>query len=566
MARLSNLMTKYWPYLLLGVVAVFSHGLLLLNDGTYWDEWLLGSYLAEDDWKEVNAWATESGMPAIGYFYWALKLLGLIPYYKIIALATLFTTAVLVFKLCSEFNLFTRFEAVGVAVLSLTYPAYQTTIELSTFRYLVFYCAFLFVILQLWRSARAESPLLLKPWRRVLLLAILTISYNLNSLLVLYFPLLFVVFWQIKEANSLSWIDVAKAHLLGKLDFIALPFIFYAVKKIFTPAYGAYAGYNELNLDPASVWAHLERFAKNALYGQIDTSLTGLFAHPLVVIFLLPLTYLAYTKYQRATPEPSGDHTPIKVIPVYALLLFGVGLLLAGMFPYAAVGLSPAMSGWNTRHALLISLPVAFLMVSLLRPLWIDRPAGAQGGLDGRFIAAFLGGMLVVAFSLSTASYYVSWQARAVKDKAIMADLAEVALLKNFSVFWINDQYPLGGEVLYRFYEWAGMFKKTWGGESRVGFQVQGYNQAALAGYKSYYNKSNNLSEFDPSGCQAGLIIRQGALQYSEPQLVWKYFQYKFFEPQKMTDFLHGVVNIHIELPETESPRCPIRPYLDLKK
>lgn len=565
MARLSLLMTKYWPYLLIGVVAVLSHGLLLLNDGTYWDEWLLGSYLAEDNWKEVNAWATESGMPVIGYFYWALKLLGLFPFYKIIALATLFILAVLVFKLCSEFNWLTRLEALGVAVLSLAYPAYQTSIELSTFRYLVFYCAFLFVILQLLRSTRAETPLQLTPWRRVLLLVILFISFNLNSLLVFYFPLLFVVFWQIKCAHSLSWVEVAKTQLLGKLDFIALPFIFYAIKKIFSPAYGVYAGYNELNLDPASVGAHLGHYTKNALYGQIDASLSGLFAYPLVILFLLPLTYLACVKYQRAAPG-SNDVVQVKPIPLYGLLFFGVALLLCGMLPYAAVGLSPTLTGWNTRHALLAGLPVAFLIVTLLRPLWIVQPAGSQEGMVGRFVALFTVVILVAAFSLSTASYYVSWQARAVKDKAIMADLAEVALLKNFSVFWINDQYPLGGERLYRFYEWAGMFKKTWGGESRIGFQVQGYPQESLAAYKDFYNKSNNLSEFDPLGCQAGLIIRQGALQYSESQLVWKYFQYKFFEPQKMTDFLHGVVNIHIELPEVESPRCPIRPYLGVKK
>ena len=59
---------KNWPYLLIGVMALLSHGLLLLNDGMYWDGWLLDNHLAEDDWGEVNKWATDSGMPAIGYF------------------------------------------------------------------------------------------------------------------------------------------------------------------------------------------------------------------------------------------------------------------------------------------------------------------------------------------------------------------------------------------------------------------------------------------------------------------------------------------------------------------
>jgi len=568
MMRLSVSMAKYWPYLLIGVIAVLSHGLLLLNDGTYWDEWLLGSYLAEGNWTEVHGWAAEAGLPAIAYFYWALKLLGLLAYYKIIAFLLLYVSAVLVFKLCRQFNWLTPVEAVSVAVLSLVYPAYQTSIELSTFRYLFFYCLFLYAVLQLWRTARADAdkPLQLTPWRRGFLLAILFFSFNLNSLLVFYFPLLLVVFWQIKDVNSLSWIEVAKTELIRKIDFIVLPFVHFAVKSIFFPAHGAYAGYNELHLNAASVATHLGNYARTALYGQIDASLTGLFAYPMAVIFILALTYLAYVRYQRAESESTVRPTPIKLIPIYLLLLFGVALLLSGMFPYAAVGVSPSVSGWSTRHSLLVGLPMALLMVVMLRSLWIGRPVGPPGGLDGRFMALLIGSALVVAFSLSTVSYYIGWQARAVKDKAIMADLADVVVLKKFSVFWINDLYPLGGERLYRFYEWAGMFKKTWGGESRIGFQVQGYPQTALAAYKSLYNKSNNLSEFDPSGCQAGLIIKQGALQYSEQQLVWKYFQYKFFEPQKLTAFLHGVVHIHVELPEVEDPRCPIGPHLDVQK
>ncbi len=566
MTKQLNRLTRLWPYALIATVALLCHGLLLFNDGTYWDEWLLGNYLAEGNWEEVYGWAAEAGLPDIAYFYWALKWLGILAYYKPIALFLWVSSAVLVYELCRQSRVFHPVEAVGVALLSLVYPAYQTSIELSTFRYLFFYCLFLFAMLQLWRTALSTSTVLLTPLRRAILLAVFFFTFSLNSLLVYYFPLLFVYFWQIKEQNSLSWLETAKTQLLRKLDFVALPFVYFTIKKIFFPAHGAYTGYNELNLKAGSVAAHLGNYVRNALYGQFDMSLTGLFAHPLLLMFLLPITYLAYTRAQRAMSESFGAQAQIKEVSLLALLLFVAVLLLSGMFPYAAVGLSPTISGWNTRHALLAAFPVALLVVLSLRPLWIEIPVDSPSRLDGRFIALFVGAILVVAFSLTTVSYYVAWQARAVKDKAIIADLAEVPVLKNFSVFWINDQYPLGGERLYRFYEWAGMFKKIWGGESRIGFQVQGYNQAALVAYRNYFNKSNNLSEFDPKGCQAGLIIRPGVLQYSEQQLVWKYFQTKFFEPDKLKEFLHGVLQIHVELPEVEDQRCPTRPYLDIKK
>lgn len=550
---------KNWPYLLIGVMALLSHGLLLLNDGMYWDGWLLDNHLAEGDWGEVNKWASDSGMPAIGYFYWGLQMVGLATFYKIIAFIALFVSALFVFRICLESKWVTKVEATGIALLSLVYPAYQTTVEMSTFRYLVFYCMFLYVILQLWKTTRFEAPLVLTLWRRILLLLILFFSFNLNSLLVFYFPLMLALFWGIKRSNAhLSWTEVLKKHVPGKLDFIALPFIFFAIKKIFSPTSGVYANYNQLNLNPASIGTHVGTYVQNALVGQFDAALSGLISHPFLLLLLFVLTYLAYTKYEpevgatvdQVAHDQPGD-TP-------AVLLAGfAGLLLVGaMFPYAAVGQSPSLQGWHTRHALLASLPVALFVVSLLRPMWFIFSGQARGAMDGRFAALLIGVLLLVAFSLSTISTYVSWQARAVKDKAIMTVLADTPILKGTSVFWVDDQYPLGGERLYRFYEWAGMLKKAWGGESRVGFQLQGYSMESLGMFRGFYTKSNLLSEFEPSGCQVGLTIRQNVVKYTESELVWNYFRKKYFTPDELPDFLRSAIHIEVLLPDDGDEKC----------
>lgn len=77
MTRLTFSMARYWPYLLIGVIAVFDHSLLLLNDGTYWVEWILGSYLAEDNWIEVHGWDAEADLPAEGVRNFMLNFLKL---------------------------------------------------------------------------------------------------------------------------------------------------------------------------------------------------------------------------------------------------------------------------------------------------------------------------------------------------------------------------------------------------------------------------------------------------------------------------------------------------------
>jgi len=552
----NNLMPlgKYWPYLLIGVMAILSHGLLLLNDGMYWDGWLLDNHLAEDDWAEVNKWATNSGMPAIGYFYWALKLVGIASFYKIVAFIALFVSALLVFKICLETKWLTKVEATGIALLSLVYPAYQTAVEMSTFRYLVFYCIFLYVILQLWKTIRVEAPLVLTPWRRLLLLLLLFFSFNLNSLLVFYFPLILTLFWSLKESNAhLSWTAVLKKHVPSKLDFIAVPFIFFAIKNIFSPTSGVYANYNKLNLNPASLGTHVGTYIENALVGQFEVALSGLLAHPFLLLLIFALTYLAYAKYQ---PETNETENPPGDTPAILLVAFAGLLLVSAIFPYAAVAQSPSLEGWHTRHALLASLPVALLVVSLLRPMWFIFAGQARGAMDGRFAALLIGVLLLASFSLSTISTYISWQARAVKDKAIIGILADTPILKGISVFWVDDQYPLGGERLYRFYEWAGMLKKAWGGESRIGFQTQGYSTESLAIYGNFYTKSNLLSEFEPTGCQAGLTIRQNVDKYSESELVWNYYKKKFFAPDELPEFLGRVIHIEVLLPEEGDERC----------
>src|ERR1700694_4904221 len=50
---------------LLGAVALLAHGLLLLNDGIYWDDWLLFPQLQRHDWPAIDALVREAGVTPI---------------------------------------------------------------------------------------------------------------------------------------------------------------------------------------------------------------------------------------------------------------------------------------------------------------------------------------------------------------------------------------------------------------------------------------------------------------------------------------------------------------------
>lgn len=549
------------PYFWIGLVALLGHGLLPLNDGIYFDDRVLQPMLAEGNWSELQSWFSQMGLPVSGYLYWGVKQVGLFGYYRATAFFLIFFSAVLIYKICLRLGWLNRHEALGIALLSLVYPAYQAAVVLCHLHYEFFYCMFM---LAAWLLLRAEQmggqkgPSLLS---RLPPLLLFFLAFNLNSLLVYYFSFLLLLFLHLKQARQLSWTAAARTLLLRRADFILLPFIYWIGKKLLFSTHGLYENYNALNLSPASIASHIWDFIKTAGYAQMEASITLLMGHPVLWIVTMVVIYLAYSRFLRnktSALPPTHIQIEHESHKTKWIFLYGVVLLLSGVFAYSAVGLSPSSSGMNTRHAILIGLPIAILIVAALRPLWINGLYHEPGNFDARLASILIGGSLLVAFTLSTINQYADWQVRAIKDRAVLTVLAETPVMKKFSVFWIDDQFPAGGERLYRFYEWSAMFKEIWGGESRIGLQIQGYGSdpAILSGLTPFYNERYNLSQFDPSGCQVKIDITRGTLQYSNAELVRKYFELRFFNKTGLADFLHKAIHLNVTLLPSEDKRC----------
>ncbi|MFA7238469.1 MAG: hypothetical protein WC091_00040 [Sulfuricellaceae bacterium] len=549
---------------MIGLVALLGHGLLLFNDGIYFDDWILQPMLAESNWSELQSWFSQMGLPFPPYIYWGVKLAG--GYYQAVALLAKFFSAVLIYNICLRFSWVNRYEALGIALLSLVYPAYQVAATFCNLTYEFYYCLFLLAAWLLLRTEQIKDHNGLGLLARLPPLLLFFIAFNLNSLLVFYFSFLLLLFLYLKQARQISWLAAAKTWLPRYADFILLPFAYWIGKKVFFPTHGLYANYNVIKLNLASIADNLLTFIMTAGYAQVEASVARLMGQPILWFLILVGIYLAYAKFMRKKDSLALSHFQIEQLSRKTkwIFLYGGGLLLSGIFAYSAVGLSPTLSGWNTRHAILVGLPMAILIVAALRPIWINGLYHETGSFDSRVVSVLIGGSLLVAFTLSTISYYVGWQARAIKDRAIMTILAEAPVLKNFSVFWIDDQFPAGGERAYRFYEWSGMFKQVWGGESRIGLQMQVYgnNPAILPGFKQYSTKFYTLSEFDPSGCQVKIGITRGSMQYSDAELVRQYFKQRFFNKTGLADFLHGVVHLDVQFLPSEDKRC----FVDIGK
>jgi hypothetical protein len=528
-------------YLLVGLFAALAHGFILLSDGIAWDDWL---WINPAD-RSVNvarlvAAGREMGTVPLHAVY--ISLIRLVDY-RVLVFCSVLTTAMLLYRIGRKSGLVSRAEAVFIAAISVVYPAYQTWPLMSTANYVFYYAIFLLGVLFVleYETATRRGRWLL---RAAALLGFL-VSFGLNSLLAFYFG--FLLFWLVwaQRRDGLGIGRTLVRLLTRRPDFVLLPIVYWVVKTLAFRTHGLYADYNGLSLSPAR-FLQTEGFLSHAVVRQLAAAVMLPVHEPVVGIFMLLLACLTYAVAGKRGPAFLEDTSRRP-----ALLAFGIVLLFLGVIPYAVVGKGPTFDTSqgafdhpveSTRHALLILMPVALILVGAF------RLAFAWGKSRISALGLALLAPLTIVFTLQTVAGYVSWQARWVKDRAAMADLDAPAALKTASIYWVYDSTDIGVPDKYNFYEWTSMLKLAWGGESRLGIDVRlNPPESGVLGYLDSVGLLTwryNLSEFDPKGPQARIVLRRGSAPGRDRDLVLRYLYYRFLRPTGMQDFLESVTRI----------------------
>jgi hypothetical protein len=528
------------PVVMIALCALAVHGLLLLNDGVYWDGWLIYTWLKGGDRAALQAWASESGVPWLAYLHAAMgRLPDVVAGYKAVAFALTLASALLVYRICRESGFLGRFESVAVALLSLCYPAFQARVELILLPYLLFYALFL---LGVWLALRAERAVGARQhiaWRCGALACLYT-SFAVNSLLLYHFGALLFLFLSVRQTRGLSWLALFTRLLPRRADYLAMPVLYWIVTRALFPVHGHYAAsqYNQISFSPGSVLQSGAQFFANGLWAPFNESLLPFVERPALFLLALVLSAWGYQALRVGSFRWGGR------AGAGGLLAYGLMLLAAAILPYVAVGKWPTAHGWESRHALLMAVPVALVTVAVLRLAF--SAADGRLGRTGWVLAV----VLVAGFSLSTIDAYVGWQARWVKDRSVMLKLADMPQAKACSVFWIDDRLPFGGEDSYRFYEWAYLYKQVWGDERRIGIDHSSGPErlASLAGKGNLFTSRWALGGLDPAGPQARLTIRCAPGRTADPYRLSALYQfYRFMRPGKMDAFLRSVAEVDVQ-------------------
>jgi len=140
-----------WIGLIFGY-GILTHGVVLLNDGLFWDGWILDVWQQNKDWDSMRRFFSEVGLPTLSFEH---RMLGRFSWrqmaYRAISVGSILIIAVVVFLTAVYTNAFSPPQAAVISLLLLSYPAYAVTFEGAvslqyTFKIALFYVGCFFAI------------------------------------------------------------------------------------------------------------------------------------------------------------------------------------------------------------------------------------------------------------------------------------------------------------------------------------------------------------------------------------------------------------------------------------
>lgn len=413
--------------LLFGAVYTLVYGYMLLIPGAvFWDDWVLFGASHE---TIARMFEQASASRAITYLHFLLLGLGMWSY-KALTFGLWFAMGLLLSRILARNSLFTDGARVAIVLLFLVLPLNAARVAAINFPYTL--CMFLFVLA--WHQMER---------RRILALASFALSFLTASLLVFYaLPILDAAY----RGGHLASLRAAWRFALRRLDFLLLPFAYYAYHLATFAPKEPYSGYNSnyslANLLPAMKAQSLDM---PEFLRLLD---------PLALLVLLPLVWWLLAR--GAAAVRTDVKQPLRRMAAW--LTLGLLAFVLGAFPYWIIGKPPTFMEWSSRHQLLLPLGVAMVLVSFA---WV---------LPGRARIEALALAVAASLSFGVTNAY-AFLVDAHKQRALMDLIARDPAIRGASVVVFVDKAADLNAIRrsYRFYEWNGMMAQALGDETRFG-------------------------------------------------------------------------------------------------
>ena len=531
---------RRWLAWLVLVVAV-AHGLLVLNTGLYWDDYMLYDLLKERNWARLHETGETMGNLGYTYLYWPFRLFDdPAAAMKIAVFICLALTACLIYLAARETGPVDRFAAFFVAAAAVIYPGHMMTFAANIAGHFFSYFAF---ALGAWCALRSEKRAgKSRHAYRAAAYASFAVSFFTPSFLVFHFGFLLLLFLLAVRSSSpgVGLAGRTMGFLSRQWGLLLLPFAFWIVHERLNPVRGwaKERGYNAIRLEPDHVLP---------IYENLLRVIAGQWLHYGTLYLACVASLLALIWLARKTAGTRSPSTiPAGAWGAGAAVALGVAWLLLAAFPYAAVGKDfgePEFVDWSTRNRLLLQLPLGILLLGVANLLFGRWPA---------WRAAALGAVLIVAVTIRVDTYLV-WEAQAIKDESIRHNIARLAGIGKYHLLAVHDRYVIvdpGWTTNDIALWWSYVLKLALGDFTRFGVYERNYERArGGARYRAEdiarlaLRSRVHPARFDPGAPQASLIVERGPLAGTR-RLVIPYYLAKMQGATALKRFLSEVTTV----------------------
>lgn len=436
----------------ISVVMFFLHGFIMVLTGTFHDDWL--SLFQDAATKDMEGF--ESGRP---YYSLIIKIIWNLPgySYRILIYFTYWLSYLFTYGMFYSINELRRQDALMITIITMAAPINDARVLLANFPYALGMLFFFVAAFVLVRYMDKLDNLLV----RLGTLCLFFLSFTLNSNLVLY-------------AVVLLYLVMRKRWRIYKyVDFFLIPFIFYFLNIKLFPVYGAYKDYNVVTWDRVK-WAltNLPEIFSNTIISVVRL-LAGSHAITWIALGITIAVLLSRYLYRKGglngfldTKENAVSRDGITQSMSHCsvlICLFGILLLVAGVFPYAVIRQNPViqMVGIAGRDSINIGLGIALI---------------CYGGVNRRLRTGFIVFFVVAAF-LHLNSYYLSYQTEWYRQLAFQRKIVNIADIQNGGNFIVNCT-PKSMVNDRRFYTWSGNTAVATG--KRNVFMLNGQKDASI--------------------------------------------------------------------------------------
>lgn len=503
------------------IILIYStaHIWILLNNGIFWDDWTIFNV---NNQTIINTFI-QAGYPLNGYFHVFLQSHGVI-LYRLLTFVTFLIAALCLNSVLKNIKSLDTFSRLFIVIVFMIFPVNTARIAMINIFYGVGYALF---FIGFWITA--EYVKTKKILLRVLAIFVLYASFFVNSLLVFY-GLVILYLWISNDDFEIT-IKYAKNKFFQYFDFIVLPFLFWAIKMIYFVPFGYYEGYNKLTistilniLKPHVIALTLFKSFIMVIY---QTALVSVY-----IIIIIGILYILTRRFLKLDSNIWRNQCNYKG---WIYLLSGLFIFYLGIFPYLAVGLIPGQENWASRHQLLVPLGSSLLIYAVICNRSIN-------------LKIFFSIVLVIAFLWVNFQNYIEYQLDWYKQLSIIENVKDNDKIILGKTFLIKDNTKQlnAKQRNYRFYEYTGLLKYTFGEQTRFATNEEGFK--AITEYSRFFIDEYNLRNYSPTSPEYSIIINPGpgAIDKRNIISIFKLRYYETFDKQQFNKNIMLLLSLNI--------------------